>query len=50
LKITNLDRIGRHPFLYEQDKIKSIDIDWPDDFYFAERMWQQLMLDKKNDG
>jgi len=46
----HLDRIGRHPFLYEQDKIKSIDIDWPDDFYFAERMWQQLMLDKKNDG
>lgn len=34
------DRIGNFPFLYEQDKSKSIDIDWPDDFTFAERVWE----------
>jgi CMP-N-acetylneuraminic acid synthetase len=34
------DRIGKTPFLYEQDKSKSIDIDWPEDFIFAERLWE----------
>lgn len=33
------DRIGLKPYIYEQSKIKSIDIDWPDDFLFAENMW-----------
>ncbi|MCC4816394.1 acylneuraminate cytidylyltransferase [Vibrio lentus] len=33
------DRIGEHPFLYEQSKSKSIDIDWPDDFAIAEKIW-----------
>ena len=35
------DRIGKKPFLYEQDKMKSIDIDWPEDFSFAEILWQR---------
>jgi CMP-N-acetylneuraminic acid synthetase len=30
------DRIGEKPFLYTLDKIKSFDIDWPDDFKIAE--------------
>lgn len=34
------DRIGKTPFLYEQEKNKSIDIDWPEDFIFAERLWE----------
>lgn len=34
------DRIGKTPFLYEQDKSKSIDIDWPEDFILAERLWK----------
>jgi len=35
------DRIGRNPFLLEQAKLKSVDIDWPDDFIFAEQLWQR---------
>lgn len=30
------DRIGNKPFLYVQDKVKSTDVDWPDDFTLAE--------------
>lgn len=33
------DRIGTNPFLYQQEKIKSVDIDWPDDFELAEKLW-----------
>ena len=36
------DRIGQRPFLFEQDKNKSIDIDWPEDFTFAEKLWTKL--------
>lgn len=36
------DRIGRKPFMYVQDKTKAIDIDWPEDFEFAERIWVAL--------
>lgn len=37
------DRIGEAPFLYEQDKSKSVDIDWPDDFVFAERLYKDIL-------
>jgi CMP-N-acetylneuraminic acid synthetase len=37
------DRIGKKPFLYEQDKSKSIDIDWPEDFVLAEKLWSQVV-------
>lgn len=40
--ILNSDRIGTRPYLYSQDKIKSLDIDWPEDFLNAERVWKQL--------
>lgn len=37
-----LDRVGEKVFLCEQDSICSLDIDWPDEFYLAERMWLAL--------
>ncbi len=36
-KIFN-DRIGNKPFIYELSKLKGFDIDWPEDFVFAECM------------
>lgn len=36
------NRIGSKPFLYEQDKIKSFDIDWIDDFLIAEAIYDKL--------
>jgi CMP-N-acetylneuraminic acid synthetase len=32
------DRIGIKPYFYELDKITSVDIDWKDDFNFAEKI------------
>ena len=40
----NFDRIGTKPELYIQDRIKSFDIDWEDDFALAELIY------KKNNG
>jgi CMP-N-acetylneuraminic acid synthetase len=34
------DRIGNSPFLFVQEKLKSVDIDWPEDFTFAEELWK----------
>jgi CMP-N-acetylneuraminic acid synthetase len=34
------DRIGATPFLFVQEKLKSVDIDWPEDFSFAEELWK----------
>ena len=36
------NRVGTKPFLYEQDKIKSFDIDWVDDFLIAEAIYDKL--------
>jgi CMP-N-acetylneuraminic acid synthetase len=36
------DRIGKKPFLMEVNKIKSFDIDWPEDFKIAENMYESL--------
>lgn len=36
------NRVGTKPFLYEQDKIKSFDIDWEDDFLIAEAIYDKL--------
>jgi N-acylneuraminate cytidylyltransferase len=36
------NRVGVKPFLYEQDKIKSFDIDWQDDFLIAEAIYDKL--------
>ncbi|WP_211665433.1 hypothetical protein [Leucothrix arctica] len=32
------DRIGINPILFEQEKFKPVDIDWPEDFTFAEEL------------
>ncbi|MBT1688331.1 acylneuraminate cytidylyltransferase family protein [Fulvivirgaceae bacterium PWU37] len=37
------NRVGGRPFLYEQDKIKSFDIDWEDDFLIAEAIYDKLI-------
>jgi CMP-N-acetylneuraminic acid synthetase len=36
------NRVGAKPYLYEQDKIKSFDIDWEDDFLIAEAIYDKL--------
>jgi CMP-N-acetylneuraminic acid synthetase len=36
------NRVGARPYLYEQDKIKSFDIDWQDDFLIAEAIYDKL--------
>ena len=41
--INNMDRIGNSPYLYELDKIKSTDIDWPEDFKLAEVIYSYLL-------
>lgn len=33
------DRIGERPWLYVQDKEAALDIDWPEDFLIAEKIW-----------
>jgi len=34
------DRIGKNPICYELDKLESMDIDWPDDFELAEKIYR----------
>lgn len=40
------DRIGLNPHLYELDHIKSIDIDWEEDFLIAEAVYEKLSRGK----
>lgn len=40
------DRVGLSPFLYEMDKIKSMDIDWEEDFFIAENIYKSLNAGK----
>lgn len=35
------DRIGTKPFLFVQNAKNAIDIDWPEDFDYAESVWSQ---------
>jgi CMP-N-acetylneuraminic acid synthetase len=35
------NRIGKSPYLYVMDKIKSIDVDWEDDFKIAEMIYEK---------
>jgi CMP-N-acetylneuraminic acid synthetase len=42
------DRIGKNPFFYELDSIKSFDIDWEEDFKIAEIIYvNSLNINKK---
>lgn len=36
------DRIGIQPYLYELNRIQAIDIDWEDDFNFAELIYESF--------
>ena len=36
------DRIGIKPFLMEVEKIKSFDVDWPEDFIIAENIYESI--------
>lgn len=38
------DRIGIRPYLFFQDNISSVDIDWPEDFDFAESIASSINL------
>jgi N-acylneuraminate cytidylyltransferase len=40
--VKDKNRVGAKPYLYEQDKIKSFDIDWEDDFLIAEAIYDKL--------
>lgn len=36
------DRVGEKPFLFEMDKISSLDVDWEEDFLIAEAVYEKL--------
>ena len=36
------DRVGKRPFLYEMNKIQSLDIDWEEDFTIAEAVFSKI--------
>jgi CMP-N-acetylneuraminic acid synthetase len=36
------DRVGKYPYLYEMDGIKSFDVDWEEDFKLAEILYNGL--------
>ena len=36
------DRIGKKPYLFEMNKIQSLDIDWDEDFKIAEAVYEKL--------
>lgn len=36
------DRVGSKPFLFRMDKIKSLDVDWEEDFLIAESVYEKL--------
>lgn len=40
------DRIGERVQMYETSKLESLDIDWPEDFEFAEKLYQMIHLAK----
>jgi N-acylneuraminate cytidylyltransferase len=46
------DIIGKNPFLLDVKKIKSFDVDWPEDFKIAENIYNSLYkkksINKKN--
>jgi len=43
--IKQKDRVGQRPFLLENNKIKSFDIDWEEDFKIAEAIYEKFFLD-----
>lgn len=45
----NHNRVGDKPFLFEQDHIKSFDIDWEIDFKMAEAIHEKLIVNNRVD-
>lgn len=37
-----LDRVGEKPFLYEMNKLNSMDVDWEEDFKIAEALYEKF--------
>ncbi|MCB7480619.1 cytidylyltransferase domain-containing protein [Christiangramia sediminis] len=46
---TKIDRVGANPYLYEMDKITSVDVDWKRDFKLAEAIFQSFNQEKFED-
>ena len=40
------DRIGNNPYILPNHPLKSLDIDWPDDFDLAESIWESRKTSK----
>lgn len=38
----DLDRVGKKPFLYEMNKLESLDVDWEEDFKIAETVYESF--------
>lgn len=38
----NYDRVGVNPFLYEMNKLNSLDVDWEEDFKIAEAVYEKF--------
>ena len=38
----NLDRVGENPYLFEMNKLESLDVDWEDDFKIAEAVYESI--------
>ncbi|TAI84932.1 cytidylyltransferase domain-containing protein [Pectobacterium versatile] len=42
------DRMGKFPFIEIQEGICSLDIDWPDDFFIAEKIYEHYSAKNRN--
>lgn len=42
------DRMGKQPYFYPSNQMEGIDLDWPEDFNFAENLWK--LLEKKSNS
>lgn len=40
------DRVGKNPYLFEMNKIQSLDVDWEEDFNIAEAVYERVYRKK----
>jgi len=40
--LNELDRVGKKPYLFEMDKLTSLDVDWEEDFKIAEAVYDRF--------
>lgn len=38
----HVDRVGKKPFLYQMNRLESLDVDWEDDFKIAEAVYESI--------